>query len=239
MIDPYLSDFLAEKYKGKEFPHQRMMNIPILPESINNLDMVFITHRHSDHMNPGTLPVLVKKNPLCKFLVPASEKTSAINVGLPEGQIEMINAGDIYDYSDDVKVTAIPSAHEEFKVNDQGEHHFLGYIIKLGSKNIYHSGDCAPYDGLVDTLKKHEIDLVLLPINGRDDFRRSRNVPGNFRFEEALELCESADIDMLIVHHFGMFEFNTVPEYEIRKKIEQSSSKVKCIIPKLESVYII
>jgi len=57
LIDPYLSDFLAEKYQGAEFPHLRMMQAPIEPSRLADLDWVFCTHRHSDHMDPGTLPI--------------------------------------------------------------------------------------------------------------------------------------------------------------------------------------
>ncbi|MCP4287321.1 MAG: MBL fold metallo-hydrolase, partial [Gammaproteobacteria bacterium] len=36
LIDPYLSNFLAKKYKGKEFPHVRMMDPPLAPEEVRN-----------------------------------------------------------------------------------------------------------------------------------------------------------------------------------------------------------
>src|ERR1700712_4628335 len=40
LIDPYLSDSLAEKYKGTKFPHTRMMAAPILPDELDRLDLV-------------------------------------------------------------------------------------------------------------------------------------------------------------------------------------------------------
>jgi len=92
MIDPYLSDSLADKYKGKEFPHIRMAPPPIRPKEINKLDFVLCTHRHSDHMDPGTLPVLAKNNRGCLFIIPRSEQKAAIERGIPLTQIRPINA---------------------------------------------------------------------------------------------------------------------------------------------------
>jgi L-ascorbate metabolism protein UlaG (beta-lactamase superfamily) len=67
-----------------------------------------------------------------------------------------------------------------------------------------------PDPGLEEWLHARPIDVALLPVNGRDEFRRSRNVPGNFTLEEAVGLCHQVNIPIMIGHHFGMFEFNTV-----------------------------
>ena len=210
LIDPYLSDSLAEKYRGKEFAHQRMMPAPLKPEEIHDIDAVFCTHRHSDHMDPGTLPALAQGNPLCRFVVPRAEAESALRIGLPEDRIVTLDAGESLALASDVLATAIPSAHETLAVNDRGEHHYLGYILRCGGAVIYHSGDCVPYEGLAEKLAQEQIDLALLPINGRDEFRRNRGVPGNMTFDEAVCLCRDAAISMLVPHHFGMFAFNTV-----------------------------
>ena len=89
--------------------------------------------------------------------------------------------------------------------NDQGEYRFLGYVFRLGSVTLYHSGDTIPYEGLSERVLAHQVDLALLPINGR-----GKGVPGNFTFAEATQLCHGARIPYLIPHHFGMFAFNTV-----------------------------
>ncbi|MCP4406141.1 MAG: MBL fold metallo-hydrolase, partial [bacterium] len=72
VIDPYLSDFLAKKYHGKFFPHTRMMPPPILPEELQGVDMLLCTHRHSDHLDPETAPILARNTPDCTLVVPKS-----------------------------------------------------------------------------------------------------------------------------------------------------------------------
>ena len=55
IVDPYLSDTLAEKYKGTATPHKRMARPPVDPAGLGRIDLVLITHHHTDHMDPETL----------------------------------------------------------------------------------------------------------------------------------------------------------------------------------------
>ena len=52
----------------------------------------------------------------------------------------------------------------------------------------------------------------MLPVNGRDPVRTSNGVPGNFHPAEAVALAEAIGARLLIAHHFGMFDFNTVDQ---------------------------
>lgn len=237
LIDPYLSDFLADKYKGSEFPYIRMAQSPIRAEEINKLDFVLCTHRHSDHMDPGTLPVLARSNRDCSFIVPRSEKKTAMERGIPLMQIRTINADESIQLTSEIGVHAIPSAHIDIETNRDDEHLYLGYIINMGKTTIYHSGDCVPYPELVHNLEKYNIDIAFLPINGRDAFRQSRGVPGNFTVEEAVDICRQSHIPTLLPHHFGMFDFNTVDPAEIREKISSIGTGVNCILPEIDMEY--
>ena len=90
--------------------------------------------------------------------------------------------------------------------------------------------------GLID-LGVGQPDIALLPVNGRDEYRRSHNVPGNFNFEEALQLCRKTDIAYLIPHHYGMFEFNTVDPIDLQKKIATSTMPLNVVLPQLNQAY--
>jgi len=231
LIDPYLSDSLAQKYRGSEFAHERAMPVPVKPEDVHDIDAVFCTHRHGDHMDPGTLPTLAENNPRCRFFIPRAELDSAISMGLPRDRIAALNAGDVFRVSCEIRVTAVPSAHEALMTNDRGEHHYLGYIFRLGNHTVYHSGDCVPYEGLNKNLAEEHIDVALLPINGRDEFRRSRGVPGNMTFEEAFSLCRDAAIPLLVPHHFGMFAFNTVDPQTLAHNANVRSGNPRILLP--------
>ena len=237
LIDPYLSNSLAQKYKGKHFPHKRMMSIPVNPAALKDIDWVFCTHRHTDHMDPQTIQALAR-SPRCRFFVPCAVLNEAITrQGLEPNRTTCVNAGQSITLDSGISLFPIPSAHEKIMINSRGEHQFLGYIFRLGDIQIYHSGDCVPYDGLNDHLQNLKPDVALLPVNGRDDYRLSRNIPGNFHFEEALQLCEDSGIPYLIPHHFGMFDFNTIDPLDLRLKIEKSSSPVRVILPEIDNAY--
>jgi L-ascorbate metabolism protein UlaG (beta-lactamase superfamily) len=239
LIDPYLSDFLAEKYRGTQFPHVRLMPAPVEPGKIEGLDWVFCTHRHSDHMDPGSLPLLAQNNPACRFVVPRAELHAALKAGLPSERTVAVNAGESLPLLENATVKVVAAAHETLKVNERGEHHFLGFIFKTPLLVLYHSGDCVPYDGLAAGLLRHKIDLALLPVNGHDSYRTSRGIAGNFTFAEARQLCVDAHIPCLIPHHFGMFAFNTPSRAELLQEVGRSGFGHACLLPTVESYYLL
>ncbi|MGI4748653.1 MAG: MBL fold metallo-hydrolase [Janthinobacterium lividum] len=211
LVDPYLSDHLAVKYRGTRFPHTRMMPAPIAPDAFPRVDLVVCTHRHSDHMDPGTLPVLAASHPDCRFVVPASEQAHAERLGLPSSRLILAEAGHVLRPLPgiDLILHPVPAAHERLEQDGQGRHRFLGYCIEADGRRLYHSGDCIPYEGLVEMLRVLAPEVALLPVNGRDTERAAGGVPGNFTLDEAVAVCGHANISVLIPHHFGMFAFNT------------------------------
>jgi L-ascorbate metabolism protein UlaG (beta-lactamase superfamily) len=238
LIDPYLSDSLATKYHGREFAHERLMPPPIALDEIGGaylcrLDFVLCTHRHSDHMDPETLAAVTLQQPGCRFVVPAAELGHALSLGLPEGRVLPIDAGDTLSLGDGVMVKAIPAAHESFQQDAVGRHRFLGYVLTMGGLTLYHSGDTVVYPGLAATLADEAIDCALLPVNGRDAYRASRGVPGNMTAGEAIDLCNVAGIPLLVPHHFGMFAFNTASHADL--DLLRHCSVPRVVIPDLDT----
>jgi len=206
-IDPYLSDSLAGKYRGTLFPHVRMQPAPFSPDGLPPLVAVLCTHRHTDHMDPGTLQPLFRHDDAAVLVAPRAEAAEASSrSGLDASRMRLLDAGEELQFGE-VRVRAVPAAHEELDEDDAGNHHYLGYVIELPDVTIYHSGDCAPYPGQAAHLMG--VDVALLPVNGRDAHRRANGVPGNFHFDEAVALCVAAGIPTLVPHHWGMFSFNT------------------------------
>lgn len=237
MVDPYLSDHLAKKYAGKEFDHVRMMPAPIQPQEVRNLNWILCTHGHSDHVDPEALPVIMRNNPECKIVAPAAENDKIRAIGLDLDRVIPANEGDTIDLAEDIGVAVIASAHEQIKTNEAGQHYFLGYIIRFGHFTIYHSGDGVPYTGLAEKLKDKKIDLSLMPVNGRDQYRTARNVVGNFTFDESFELCRRSNIPLMMCHHFGMFSFNTIDPEALRNQIEQLEASDRVFIPQSSVCY--
>ncbi len=220
LIDPYLSDSLAEKYQGTKFPHTRMMAAPILPDDLDRLDIVLCTHRHTDHMDPGTLQPLARRFPQARFVVPAAVIDEAVKrCGVSLDRLIAVNAGDRTEILDGCFVSPIASAHETLDRDADGHYPWLGYVIDAGGVRLYHSGDCIPYAGLEDAVAAHAPHVALLPVNGRDAQRSGNGVPGNFTLDEAVVLARNGGAQAMIAHHYGLFDFNTISSDAIDQRI--------------------
>ena len=210
VIDPYLSDSLAEKYRGSARRHVRMMPAPIAPGDIRGVNLVLCTHAHTDHMDPATLKPLLAANPKAKLIVPRAALEQALDrSGRPEVAIDPINAGETLEVLPGVTVTPSRAAHEKLDTDLEGNHRFLGYAIKAGDTVIWHSGDCVPFPGLVEEMTALSPDIALLPVNGRRPELSENGVPGNFSLDEAVALARNIGAMDMIAHHYGLFDFNT------------------------------
>jgi L-ascorbate metabolism protein UlaG (beta-lactamase superfamily) len=225
LIDPYLSDSLAEKYKGTKFPHTRMMAAPFLPDELDRLDLVLCTHRHTDHMDPGTLQPLAERFRDLRFVVPAAVTDEAIKrCGVGVDRLIPVSAGERIEILPGCFVSPVPSAHESLDMDDEGRYPWLGYVIEAGRVRLYHSGDCVPYAGLAEAVAALKPHVAMLPVNGRDAERSGNGVPGNFTLDEAIALAKESGTDALIAHHYGLFDFNTIPADAIDKRIKREAA---------------
>jgi L-ascorbate metabolism protein UlaG (beta-lactamase superfamily) len=208
LLDPYLSDTLTEKYANTNRPHVRMTERVIPPERLDFIEVVTSSHNHTDHLDGGTLLPLLDANPALTVVVSAANVGFAANrLGVESERLTPIHADGDSVMVEPFMFHAIPSAHETLEIDQNGDHKFVGYIIQVGGKTIYHSGDACPYGGLVERLKRWQIDLALLPINGRDP---ARGVAGNFTSAEAVDLGKAIGVGLIVPCHYEMFEFNTV-----------------------------
>lgn len=208
LIDPYLSEHLTAKYEGTPRPHVRMTRAPVRGADLAGvgIDLVLASHKHSDHLDPGTVPDLLAAAPAARLLLPAAIAEHAETLGLTPDRVVGLAAGDVYD-GPGVSVRAVPSAHEGLDTDGRGRHLYLGFVVDVGGLRLYHSGDTLAYDGLAAAIGA-PLDVMFLPVNGRDP---SRGVPGNMTAAEAVDLANEARPRFVVPHHYDMFTFNTVP----------------------------
>jgi L-ascorbate metabolism protein UlaG (beta-lactamase superfamily) len=206
LFDPYLSDSLTEKYKNTEKPHVRMSELVINPEKLDMIDVVTSSHNHTDHLDAETLIPLFNANPDIKLIAPEANRSFVAErckveeskiIGLTSGS--SVNCG-IFE------IVALPAAHNDLKVNEQGEHHFMSFVVKFGDYSVYHSGDTLWFDGLEDLLKPYQVNVAFLPINGN---KPERKVAGNLNPDEAAKLGKVIGAQCVIPHHYDLFTFNT------------------------------
>jgi L-ascorbate metabolism protein UlaG (beta-lactamase superfamily) len=199
-IDPYLSPSKARR-------------VPPLvePEQVSNASAILGTHDHSDHIDRPIWPRLAAASPNAVFVAPQLIRDQLVReLGLAEERIRGIDDGVTLTLGD-VRITAIPAAHELLHRDPAtGLHPFLGLVFEGNGVSVYHAGDTCIYEGIWSKLRRWKrIDLALLPINGRDAQRLSRNCIGNMTFQEAADLAGAMGFGLSIPAHWEMFAGNS------------------------------
>ena len=215
LLDPYLSDSLTRKYARSDKPHTRLSALTIEPRELDFLHVVTSSHNHTDHLDAETLLPLFEANPELQFVLPEANRAFAAErlqrdssawIGLDNGQTANAAGWTFH---------GIAAAHNELETDELGRHKYLGLVIEFGGFTIYHSGDCLLYEGLAEKLRRFEIDLALLPINGN---KPERGVAGNFDTREAAFLAHEIGARLAVPCHYAMFGFNTAEPEEFARE---------------------
>lgn len=206
LFDPYLSDSLTEKYADTDKPHVRMTELCVDPGRLTGIDIITSSHNHTDHLDAQTLLPLLSANRGAALIIPSANRGSVAErldcepawlLGVDAGQSICIGG---------INIHAVPAAHNRIETDSRGRHRYLGYVAQLGAVTVYHSGDTLWYDGLTDALRRFEIDLAILPINGH---RPERRVAGNLFGDQAARLAHEIGARLVVPCHYDMFTFNT------------------------------
>jgi L-ascorbate metabolism protein UlaG (beta-lactamase superfamily) len=192
-VDPYLSN-----------DRPRLTEVPVSPDSIKHAGLVLCTHSHPCHLDRGTVPAILAASARAKLVLPIAAAQVAHDMGIGYERMVTTNSDLRVEYLDD-RVYAVPSAHEDLHWTPLGGYPYLGYLIRFGGYTIYHAGDCVPYPGLVSRLLPYNVNIALLPINGR-----GRGFPGNFKIDEAAQVAEQIGAEWMVPMHYDMFARDTV-----------------------------
>jgi L-ascorbate metabolism protein UlaG (beta-lactamase superfamily) len=227
-VDLYLSEHLTNKYVDTPKPHVRMTHAPLRGEDLQNVEWVFSSHKHSDHLDPGTLPALFANNPQAKLILPKADIELAQTRGVPHERI-IPTRGDETLQIGNMTVHVLPSAHPELDYTEENGYPFLGFVFEVDGVSMYHSGDTIIYDGLAQRLRQHNLDIAFLPINGTDERRTELHVPPNTTIEEALSLADVIGKPLVIPHHYDMFTFNTVDVSHFKQAADQANQPYRVL----------
>lgn len=204
-LDPYLDPDLEARGSAR-----RLMEPPVAPEEVTNATVVLITHDHRDHLDPESLPGIAAASPHAAIVAPNPLLKRVTDLVGRSERTRFVRAGDTLRFGD-LEVTAVAAAHERLDEDTALGNPYLGYVLRTDGLALYCSGDTVPYEGLVETLQEQQIDIAMLPINGRDVFRTRAGIIGNMDAREAAEIAHLCRFDTLIPVHWGMFAGNSVP----------------------------
>lgn len=207
-IDPYLSDCAERITRGKANEHVRINPAPMQPADVNHADLVLCTHDHMDHVDPDAIPVIARESREAHFVVPEAARDLMQTFGIDAERIHTLRGDDSLVVKG-VEVHSVPAKHEELDEDPLKGYPYLSYIIKLEGHTLLHCGDTIPYQGQVERVQRHTIDLAFVPINGRDEFRHGLGILGNFTCEEAVSFALAVKAGLTIPMHYDTFTLNT------------------------------
>lgn len=173
------------------------------------VDYVFCTHDHADHMHAETLKKLAVHNPAMKIFVPNSLVRRLLELGISASQVFGIRQGESLSPDGEFSVRGIATAHEEYRWDENGCSETLGYLFRFGPFCLFHSGDTVVTEEMIGELKREQgIDVLMVPINGRDMERHARGIVGNMDSREACWFGAMTDADLIIPLHYDMIGGN-------------------------------
>lgn len=182
VIDPYMSDSLLEK-EGESYTRE----VPIDREILQgHVDVLVMTHNHADHMDFGTLDVMMKGDPmqiLCPLSVFRSVRSrygGAHNYIMFESGIETELSGVLF--------RAVYAAHTDEKA--------IGVVIVADGQVLVHTGDTM-YHRSLPYAYPHRPDALLLPVNGKGC---------NMNAHDAARLTREVEAKKVFPMHWDMFK---------------------------------
>jgi L-ascorbate 6-phosphate lactonase len=192
IVDPFLS------------PHPDRL-VPPPQRKFSDLDGVLITHEHWDHLDVDACRRLAADSPSASFVAP---EPILDQLGISDERVTGLQPGGSVRVGE-ATVHAVPACHA-LHVEDgySVDPRFLGYVVDAGGTRVYHAGDTIDFDGLAARLRELQVEIALLPINGRRPEREAQDIAGNLEPEDAIELAAAAGARIAIPMHHDMFAAN-------------------------------
>jgi len=210
-IDPVLTNVVAIKIPSVADKFSRAFPPPMEAHEISNAYLVLCTHEHLDHTDPLTLGPLAKASTQAKFIISAWASDLMDEAGIPLERRIVPTLGTPLELGN-LRITAIPAAHEEMEIDAEKGSRFWSYLIEWNGVRLFHSGDTCITKEYMEYLRAlPPIDIAMVATNGRDEYRKSLDVLGNLHPIELVWVAKELGWDTIISGHNDLYEWNTIP----------------------------
>lgn len=221
-IDVFLSD------------HELRLSPSPSPDVLGqHLDVLLASHEHGDHLDLPMVPALLQRYPDLEIVVPTALTQMVRQAGAR--RVTGMAPGDRIRRGD-VEIVAVPAIHavvisDGYSTTAPGDAaRYIGYVVRAeGGPGLWHSGDSLVSAELIAEVRKLDVTVALLPVNGRDYFREQDGVVGNCDAREAVQATEQIGATTLIPMHHNLVRGNTAPAGAAADAARQLDARVNVL----------
>lgn len=188
-------------------------------ENLKNINIILITHRHSDHCDMPSIKTIIENNQNVKIY-----SNSEVFSKLKDGGIDCneVHTGDEIK-EDGIKIKVVkavhgytPSIEKSLPIKESN-----GYIIDDGKIKVYHCGDTVAFEN------DSEADVILVPICGHGVVMEPL---------VAIQFCQIINPKLIIPMHYDS-EKHPLGTDKFEEEIKKTDLKYK-ILKQGESIEI-
>ncbi len=189
------------------------LNLRDIPE----VDLVFVSHAHFDHLHKKSLRVIQSRHGI---VVPRGSGDLVKRLGFH--RVMEMNAWEENELAG-IRVIHTPSHHWGARYGHDTHRDYGGFLVGSGKRKIFHCGDSAYFGGFKEIGKKEDICVALMPI-GAYDAPSGRDVHMNP--EEAVRAFEDLGAKIMIPMHYGTFPLgNEHPDEPVERLLSEADRR--------------
>jgi len=214
-VDLYLSRVITTE------PHVHA-EPPIKPEDVV-VDYAFSTHDHLDHLDPYTVPGVLKRSPKAVFIGTPEGREHFIKLGVPGSQAVGMKPRETLTLRD-FKVTAYYSIDPREKFTNTTHY---GFLYTFPACKVYNLGDSSPGmaeapQNLLQPVAEAKPDIAMLPVIGDYPARTPA---------QAYTFAKIIRPRIAVPMHYGCFAPRNVDPVEFTKLFTDTPDIKPVIIP--------
>lgn len=211
-----------------------LASIDLLPE----VDVVLITHNHSDHLDEDSIKALISKTRY--FIVPLAVGKLLEEWGVPHNKIVELDWWQIKSI-EDITITLAPAKHtSERGIFDKNQTLWASYGIQGKKQNLYLSGDSGWFNGLYEIGERlGPFDVTFFEIGAYSNLKGQMEV--HYSPEQAVKAHQAVKGKLMVPGGWGTFDLGLFPWYEPIERflIAANQSDIEYLTPKIGEVVIL
>jgi len=201
------------------------------------IDVVLITHNHSDHLDENSIKALIPKTK--HFIAPLAVGALLQEWGVPSEKIHELDWWQAKTF-DDLTITATPAKHtSERGLFDKNMTLWASYSIQGKKKKLYISGDSGWFNGLYEIGERlGPFDVTFFEIGAYSNLKGQMEV--HYNPEQAVKAHQAIKGKIMVPCGWGTFDLGLFPWYEPIERFLTAANQagIDYLTPKIGEVVI-